>query len=183
MSGQDDSNDTLAAEYVLGTLTGEARARFEEALADDPQLDSLVAQWEQRLAPLNDHIIPMKPPAGLWDRIDLNIDAMTSPAAGAVSIRVDEGGWTRLVHGIDRKLLFTDPASGTETFLLRFAPGAWLPAHAHRLCEQCLMLEGDVRIGDETFGPGDFHAVPAGTPHPAIVSESGALVLIVGEIR
>ena len=175
--------DSLAAEYVLGTLAGEEREQFAEALSRDPALEKLVTAWELRLAPLGEHIGPMRPPDSLWDKIDSEVDELTSPAARAVNIRTGEGDWKPLVHGVDKKILFRDSTAGTESFLLRFAPGAWLPAHDHRLSEQCLMLEGELLIGDRRFGPGDFHAIPAGTPHPAVVSEGGALAFIVGEMR
>ena len=44
--------DKLAAEYVLGTLIGRARARFQSLLRYDAGLKQLVADWEARLAPL-----------------------------------------------------------------------------------------------------------------------------------
>ena len=39
--------DRLAAEYVLGTLHGRARARLQQLLRDDPQLQARVAFWER----------------------------------------------------------------------------------------------------------------------------------------
>ncbi len=44
--------DRLAAEYVLGTLAGPARRRFETLLPAHPALRADVAQWQRRLAPL-----------------------------------------------------------------------------------------------------------------------------------
>ena len=43
--------DRLAAEYVLGTLRGRARRRFERWFVS-PQVGSLVKAWEARLAGL-----------------------------------------------------------------------------------------------------------------------------------
>jgi len=179
----DRDTDGLAAEYVLGTLAGEARDQFVETLAHDPALEKLVADWEQRLAPLSERIEPMNPPAGLWDKIDAAVDVAASPGEKAINIRAGEGDWVQRFQGVDKKILFSDPVAGTESYLLRLAPGAWIPAHEHLMSEQCLMIEGDVVIGDIRLGPGDFHAIPAGTPHPPVVSEGGALAFIVGEIR
>jgi anti-sigma-K factor RskA len=61
--------DALAAEYALGTLQGAARRRFERSLKDDPALRSLVAQWQARLAPLDEAAQPVKPPGRLWRAI------------------------------------------------------------------------------------------------------------------
>jgi anti-sigma-K factor RskA len=62
--------DAVAAEYVLGTLQGAARRRFERSLKDDPRLRQLVAQWQERLAPLDEMIEPIKPPARVWRSIE-----------------------------------------------------------------------------------------------------------------
>jgi anti-sigma-K factor RskA len=67
--------DAVAAEYVLGTLQGAARRRFERSLKDDPNLRQLVAQWQARLAPLDEMIEPVKPPARVWRRIEARIGA------------------------------------------------------------------------------------------------------------
>jgi anti-sigma-K factor RskA len=44
--------DRLAAEFVLGTLRGRARARFQSLMRYDPALREAVAFWEARLTPL-----------------------------------------------------------------------------------------------------------------------------------
>jgi anti-sigma-K factor RskA len=67
--------DAVAAEYVLGTLQGAARRRFERSLKDDPRLRQLVAQWQERLAPLDEMIEPVKPPARVWHRIEAHVSA------------------------------------------------------------------------------------------------------------
>jgi anti-sigma-K factor RskA len=61
--------EALAAEYVLGVLQGRARRRFERSLKDDPRLRSLVAQWQNRLAPLDALAEPVRPPARVWHAI------------------------------------------------------------------------------------------------------------------
>jgi len=62
--------DAVSAEYVLGTLQGAARRRFERSLKDDPQLRQLVAQWQERLAPLDELVEPVQPPARVWRKIE-----------------------------------------------------------------------------------------------------------------
>jgi anti-sigma-K factor RskA len=58
--------DKLAAEYVLGTLRGAARARFQSLMRYDPGLRSLVADWEGRLTPLARAGADIAPPARVW---------------------------------------------------------------------------------------------------------------------
>jgi anti-sigma-K factor RskA len=57
----------LAAEYVLGTLQGAARLRFERLLREDARLRSDVSTWETRLSPLLLKMgTPAMPPARVW---------------------------------------------------------------------------------------------------------------------
>lgn len=51
MSGEDRD---IAGEYVLGTLPHADRLAFAARLRADPALQALVAEWEARLADLND---------------------------------------------------------------------------------------------------------------------------------
>ncbi|MEE8171760.1 MAG: anti-sigma factor [Alphaproteobacteria bacterium] len=80
-----NERDGLAAEYVLGTLEAAARREAEALCARDPAFAALVADWEQRLAPLADAIQPVAPPPGLRGRIENILDilapAVTPPAA------------------------------------------------------------------------------------------------------
>jgi anti-sigma-K factor RskA len=61
--------DRLAAEYVLGTLRGRARRRFERWLLS-PQVGALVKAWEDRLAGLEPQLEPVTPPAQVWRGIE-----------------------------------------------------------------------------------------------------------------
>jgi len=61
-----DLRDRLASEYVLGTLHGRARARFQQLLKDDPQLRASVAFWERELVPMGAPLSVPAPSAKLW---------------------------------------------------------------------------------------------------------------------
>jgi len=65
--------DKLAAEYVLGTLHGRARARFHSLMRYDPDLRHLVAEWEARLIPLAAAAGEIAPPARVWDALSKRI--------------------------------------------------------------------------------------------------------------
>jgi anti-sigma-K factor RskA len=59
----------LASEYVLGTLQGRARRRFERVLLDSSQARAAVWYWERQLAPLHAASPAVQPRAALWNQI------------------------------------------------------------------------------------------------------------------
>lgn len=62
--------DALAAEYVLGTLQGLARRRFERLLPAHPALQRAVADWERRLNRLAAISPPVSPAPQVWRTIE-----------------------------------------------------------------------------------------------------------------
>ncbi len=65
--------DALAAEYVLGTLAGGARRRFEAWLQQDAALRITVNEWETRLTPMAAAVHEVTPPARVWTQIATRI--------------------------------------------------------------------------------------------------------------
>jgi anti-sigma-K factor RskA len=61
--------DRRAREYVLGTLTGRARARFEGLLGANLVARRAVREWEERLVPLALALQPLAPSARVWDAV------------------------------------------------------------------------------------------------------------------
>ena len=61
--------DRLAAEYVLGTLHGHARARMQQLLRDDLLLQARVAFWEHKLLPMAAPLWAAAPSAKVWRAI------------------------------------------------------------------------------------------------------------------
>jgi anti-sigma-K factor RskA len=68
-----DLADRLAAEYVLGTLRGPARRRFETLLAAHPLMRDAVAQWQQRLSPLSATVESVTPSERVWLGIETRL--------------------------------------------------------------------------------------------------------------
>lgn len=89
--------ELLAAEYVLGTLRGRARRRFEEWLAADAQLARAVGAWSARLQPMSELARPVAPPARVWDGIERRIAPRAAPRFSFLS-RLNEslGFWRGL---------------------------------------------------------------------------------------
>jgi anti-sigma-K factor RskA len=65
--------DRLAGEYVLGTLRGRARRRFERWLLS-PQVGAIVKAWEERLAGLEPQLRGVMPPASAWRGIEERLE-------------------------------------------------------------------------------------------------------------
>ncbi len=67
--GRGDLADALAAEYVIGTLRGGARRRFEALLPAHSELRQATLAWHERLMPLTAAIPPVQPSSEVWRRI------------------------------------------------------------------------------------------------------------------
>ena len=72
----------LAAEYVLGTLRGGARRRFEGWMHHDADLRNITADWQQRLAPMAEFAGDVQPPKSVWSGIERRLNLKASPASG-----------------------------------------------------------------------------------------------------
>ncbi len=75
--------DRLAAEYVLGTLRGRARRRFERWFVS-PQVGQLVKAWETRLAGLEPPLESVTPPATVWRGIEAKLELRKKQRAPAM---------------------------------------------------------------------------------------------------
>lgn len=60
----------LAAEYVLGTLRGRARRRFERLASADDAARAEIRFWETRLAGLAANLAPQTPPPAIWQKLE-----------------------------------------------------------------------------------------------------------------
>ena len=65
--------DRLAGEYVLGTLRGRARRRFERWLLS-PQVGAIVKAWEDRLSGLEPALRGVTPPPAVWRGIETRLE-------------------------------------------------------------------------------------------------------------
>ncbi len=71
----------LSAEYVLGSLQGLARKRFERLLTTEPGLQEAVEYWQRRLNPLGETVEPLEPPHHIWQQIQQRIQPPAAPVA------------------------------------------------------------------------------------------------------
>ena len=117
--------DSLAAEYVLGTLRGRARRRFLRLMTDRADVRFAVWQWERRLGDLALSVRPKQPRRRVWKNICRRIES--SQRAPGLLERWS-GLWVALptavaaawlavailpTPGVDRIAVFTDEDAAT----------------------------------------------------------------------
>ncbi|ARD45221.1 anti-sigma factor [Colwellia sp. PAMC 21821] len=76
--------NALAAEYVLGTLRGPARQRFQKLMMQYPPISEATTTWEQHLNALGQKIPPVTPDESVWQRIEQQLGFANEPAKSNV---------------------------------------------------------------------------------------------------
>lgn len=96
------------------------------------------------------------------------------------TVQPEEGDWLSIWEGVQCKVLHVH-SDRELSCLLRFAPGAWLPAHRHPVAEECIVLSGVVRVGEQVHvREGGYHIVQASDLHARVGSDTGALIYLRG---
>jgi anti-sigma factor ChrR (cupin superfamily) len=92
------------------------------------------------------------------------------------NVRRDEG-WVNLGKRVQAKVLHDDGTS--LSWLLKLLPGGGLPEHDHADgAEECMVLEGQLRINGVEFFAGDYQIALPGSVHHEVSSEQGSLVYL-----
>ncbi len=98
----EEDQETLAAEYVLGTLSGEEREHAEALRSFDPEFDAAVKQWERRLGELNVMVEAVEPPAEVWQKLKSEIGAETPADAEAMAAgAAEDAAQSESSEGVD----------------------------------------------------------------------------------
>ena len=174
-----------AALYALGALEGEEARAFEEhLLAGCAVCAAEMREFEGVVADLGLAAPEAEPPAEVRSRLLALIaeGAGGGPGGGEgfLVVRAGEGEWLPTGdEGVAYKLLYADAERGTVTTLVRMRPGSRIRPHRHLGVEQCLVLEGDVSSGATRMKAGDFNCSLPGSVHQELVTDGGALLLIV----
>jgi anti-sigma factor ChrR (cupin superfamily) len=109
------------------------------------------------------------------------LERVAQAQAGHLTVHAGVGGWKPFSPGVTIKILHRDGA--IMSYLLKLAPGASLAPHRHPLDEECVVLEGILRIGqDLVVDAGGFHLAHRDTLHGAITSEGGATIYLRGAV-
>ncbi|MDX2217978.1 MAG: cupin domain-containing protein [Burkholderiales bacterium] len=99
----------------------------------------------------------------------------TETGAATHTVRMADAAWQPCLRGVERMVV--NESGPVHTWLLRLAPGASLPAHAHdHGDEESFILSGSCLLDGEPLGAGDYHHAPAGSRHDRLVSETGCML-------
>ncbi len=130
---------------------------------------------------LHEALTPDTPEPGSDTRIKQRLLHALAQEATRTHLTVQPGeGWRAFAPGIEIKLLHRDgPAAA---YLLRFAAGTEIPPHRHPLDEECVVLEGQLRIGSLWVSAGGYHLARRGALHEAVQAPSGALIYLRGAV-
>jgi quercetin dioxygenase-like cupin family protein len=122
----------------------------------------------------------LAPPALVHRTRSRIMHAIAQSNLGAhATVHAHENTWQAFLDKIEFKLL--NHVDGVASYLLRMQPGAVLPAHRHPIDEECVVLEGELRIGQSLIiKAGGFHLARKEIPHADITTDHGALIFLRG---
>lgn len=127
---------------------------------------------------------PVAPPAGRVDairaRILARIAAGDSRLPAFVTVREPEGKWIEVAPKVKTKELFND--GRRRVYLVRMEPGAAMPGHNHEGNEECMVLQGEIWLGELLIRAGDFHRAPRELPHGDVSTDTGVLLYVSTEL-
>lgn len=169
--------DDLAALYLAGALPDdEARAFVDRLAAGWPAGEAALRDLTGAVRALTD-VEPAAPPTAIKGRLLAALDARSIPGV-TFRFREDDGFVRSRFPGIALRMLHLDPSRRQFTCLMRLDPGAVYPGHAHDGPEECLILEGEILVGDVRLRAGDYQRAEPGSDHIVQRTETGALLYL-----
>ena len=160
--------DALCGEYLLGTLRGAARRRFEACLRAEPLVAQRLRHWEATIMPRYSERIEVQPPGHVWRKLerDLELSRYRLPWHRRL------GTWKAFaalasVALIVVVLLAVEPRSGTAPSLVEIA--------------QLSGKEGGTRVSAQLSRDGRTLTLKANRPVLAGPNQSYELWLIPGQ--
>ena len=136
---------------------------------------------------LADSQIPEAVPDQMRTRLRGNLlDQIAREAAGQgegyTTVRANEGEWVQALPGAEIKILLQQDEDGPLSYLARLEAGFEMPGHVHELDEECIMLEGDLAMGDIYLEAGDYHFSAKGMNLGKHRTKQGALIFLRGAL-
>ena len=170
---EDRSLPELAGEFLAGTLSDDDLGRFEARLLEDGAAKEAVNHWEARMTRFlgrnaSDTLRAVRESRG----VSVKAEQSAPPADGS------PGAWSVIVPGVDGMVLHYDHLVGSMVYIVCMEPGARCPSATSGSPEECLMVSGELSLGDVTLRAGDDHHAPNSVIHSGGYTEGGAVILI-----
>lgn len=176
----------LAPLYALGGLSEPEQIWVERQARQDADLALELEAYQDAAAALA-YGLPERSPAPdlkvrLFERIGapLLADPLPVEEAPAPPSLQEEGLWVMEaknltwqphdVPGVEIAIIHLDLETRTVVGMLRAQPGVRYPLHRHAAVEELYMLQGDLRVGTQVYGPGDYLRSTPNTSHSPITT-------------
>jgi anti-sigma-K factor RskA len=138
--------ERLASEYVVGTLAGKARQRFERLMMESYKVRQAVYTWEEQLYPMNQTIAEQKPSPQVWKHIENRI----APPSSALSQTEDDHWWSSLLFWRSTGM-FTTLAASLLIMLLVVQTAKSVPDHVaivnNQEAQPLWLISSDLKTG------------------------------------
>lgn len=165
----------LAPLYALDLLSEEEKHWVEQQIAECPELAEELLSYQSAVTAIPYHTptLPIAPDLKeqLFDRLNLQpapletIPTLSSPPTH-VALRAQDLNWQpHPTPGVQVAIVHRDEIKRELVGFLRAAPGVCYPWHRHAAIEELFMIEGDLIIGNEVYGPGDYIRSNPGSSH------------------
>jgi ChrR Cupin-like domain len=164
----------LAPLYALDLLSIEEQIWVEQQLAKSPELAEELAVYQSAVTSIP-YSVPALPMAEnlkdrLFDRLGLEPPlSETAPALTPetyLAIRSQDLDWqTHTTPGVAIAIVHRDELTRELVGFLRAEAGVRYPFHRHAKGEELFMIEGDLVIGNEVYGAGDYLRSSPGSSH------------------
>lgn len=96
----------------------------------------------------------------------------------AKTIFFNDAGWEQIAPGVLKKDLSSDGIIASRFF--RLEPGSKVAGHPHLQNEECMMLSGELFLGDILLRAGEYQLAPVGSYHGEVSTDIGALLFVRG---
>lgn len=166
----------LAPLYALDLLDEAEQTWVEQQAAACPDRAAELASYQSAVAALPYTVPLTSPPTDLkqrlFDRLELNAPAPLPPCPPAPlpppyrAIRAADLDWQpHPTPGVMVAIVHRDPVKREIVGFLKAEPGVRYPFHRHAAFEEIFMLEGDLIVGNEVYGAGDYLLSSPGSSH------------------
>jgi quercetin dioxygenase-like cupin family protein len=96
------------------------------------------------------------------------------------SLELEERHMAVYDREIGIRLLYEDPTSGAEHYLVRYPAGLQAIVHRHTAAQTIVVLEGRLAVNDEVIGPGAYcHFLPGEPMYHAPAADEGCLFVTI----